>query len=384
MFKKILVPALVAACALGSVAEETLYLIKGDHVVAKYNVEDVDYAAFALPEGVQDLEPSRPAISEAHYMGAVGTYYGTHDEIADFQIHLSTRAITSETIPVQFLYLQFMAPAADYKDLHFNEGAYTLGNADDRKPFTFYAGVRQTTVEGEAAGGSLLVDRPDPETTEVTLVTGGQFSIAKTDNGYAFAGMLKLEDGTVLEFDYEGACVIDNNSDEKDPAEELDLPASKLTGDVNLEIDSKEAYATEWKGFFNDLPHLDYIYMLLYTDDTYANSIQLGLLVDRAKHPDCVLPAGKYPVVSRTDGSLNTVELAAMPAFQVIGDLNIAQYGCWCGQDYYDSPLVAGEVEVLEDSADLNNVSLRIMLKDTSNPAHTVTATYSGPLAELL
>lgn len=50
----ILTSALVAAATLGAAAQETLYLVKGDRVVGKYSVEDVDYATFKLPEGVID------------------------------------------------------------------------------------------------------------------------------------------------------------------------------------------------------------------------------------------------------------------------------------------------------------------------------------------
>lgn len=49
--------ALVAALALGIGANaqtENMYLIKGDRVVGKYNVDAVDYVSFKLPEGVQE------------------------------------------------------------------------------------------------------------------------------------------------------------------------------------------------------------------------------------------------------------------------------------------------------------------------------------------
>lgn len=58
MIKQILAAAALTA-AMGVSAQaaadySTMYLIKGDHVVAKYNVDDVDYASFKLPEGVVD------------------------------------------------------------------------------------------------------------------------------------------------------------------------------------------------------------------------------------------------------------------------------------------------------------------------------------------
>ena len=55
MTKHILAAAALAAGVLSASAQyDTMYLIKDNHVVGKYNVEDVDYASFTLPEGVED------------------------------------------------------------------------------------------------------------------------------------------------------------------------------------------------------------------------------------------------------------------------------------------------------------------------------------------
>lgn len=56
IFTQISTFVLAAAACLGAnaqtEADNTMYLIKGDHVVGKYNVDDVDYVSFKLPEGV--------------------------------------------------------------------------------------------------------------------------------------------------------------------------------------------------------------------------------------------------------------------------------------------------------------------------------------------
>lgn len=52
MLKKLSILLVAAAAATGVYAQETLYLIKGDHLVGKYNVEDVDYATFELPADI--------------------------------------------------------------------------------------------------------------------------------------------------------------------------------------------------------------------------------------------------------------------------------------------------------------------------------------------
>lgn len=55
MIKKIILAALVmAATATATAQHDNMYLIKGSHVVGKYNVDDVDYVSFTLPEGVTE------------------------------------------------------------------------------------------------------------------------------------------------------------------------------------------------------------------------------------------------------------------------------------------------------------------------------------------
>lgn len=56
MIKQLLAATVLATSAFGAYADnyDTMYLIKGDHVVGKYKVDDVDYATFTLPDGVSD------------------------------------------------------------------------------------------------------------------------------------------------------------------------------------------------------------------------------------------------------------------------------------------------------------------------------------------
>lgn len=56
MIKQLLTASLIALTATCAVAEDydTMYLIKGQRVVGKYKVNDVDYATFTLPDGVDD------------------------------------------------------------------------------------------------------------------------------------------------------------------------------------------------------------------------------------------------------------------------------------------------------------------------------------------
>ncbi len=55
MKKNILMAAAVGLAATFQLsAQDTMYLVKGDRVVGKYNVEDVEYVTFNLPDGVHD------------------------------------------------------------------------------------------------------------------------------------------------------------------------------------------------------------------------------------------------------------------------------------------------------------------------------------------
>lgn len=56
MIKHTVIAAMLVSGVCGAFAQSdnTMYLVKGDRVVAKYNVDDVDYVSFDLPEGVID------------------------------------------------------------------------------------------------------------------------------------------------------------------------------------------------------------------------------------------------------------------------------------------------------------------------------------------
>lgn len=57
MIKKLLLMiVMVAAVAASGMAQENMYLIKGNQVVARYGVDEVDYVSFKLPEGVTEKQ----------------------------------------------------------------------------------------------------------------------------------------------------------------------------------------------------------------------------------------------------------------------------------------------------------------------------------------
>lgn len=381
MIKKLAAAALIAASFAGVSAQETLYLVKGNEVVAKYSVDDVDYACFTLPAGVTDNTGS----TTIEWKSATANYYGTeNDSYSVFQLRLSNTDVWDESFPQRQLYLQFTGPAADYRDLHLFEGTYSLGNADNPEPYKYYPGVYQSTPMGEGVAGCFIMDLNGPDDYQATLITSGSFDIKLNDNIYTISGLMKDENDKVVEFVYEGRILISNQSSEKDPAEELPIPASSLTGDVDFTALPSDSYYVLYDNgsMFADNPNLDYIGLWLYGDVNYASLLEVALVVDRRKYPDVTLPKGKYPIVKREGDNYLTVQLGAVPAFKVKGEANIASYGCWISEDYVESPLVAGEVEVLEDT-DLKTVNVKVTLYDNADPAHKVTCNYNGKLTRL-
>ncbi|MDE6527826.1 MAG: hypothetical protein K2L78_02110, partial [Muribaculaceae bacterium] len=73
------------------------------------------------------------------------------------------------------------------------------------------------------------------------------------------------------------------------------------------------------------------------------------------------------------------------PSFSMLPEgMPQLEYGCLLTDEYIDmSPLVDGEIEVLEDTDSLQNVKLKITLKDNAETPHTVTATFVGRLFSL-
>lgn len=377
MIKKLAAAALLAATFAGASAQETLYLVKGNEVVAKYSTEEVDYACFTLPPGVVD----RTDGNQVSWTTGSASYYGTENDYSVFQLRFTNSDILDESFPQRHMYIQFTAPMADYSDLHLFEGSYTLGDPQNPQPYKYYEGIRVPGDQGEGIMGTFLVDLNGPDDMEVTIITGGSFDIRRDGNDYVITGLMKDEKGNVIDFSYEGYCHISNESDEKGPADELPLPASRLTGDVDFTVIPSDAYCTVYGDgtMFADNPNLDYIWLMLYGDRDYASCLDVALVVDRAKYPGVKLPKGTYPIVKREGDNYATVELGAVPAFSVLGEANIANYGCWLSEDYNPNALVAGEVEVLEDS-DLRNVNIKVTLYDNADTPHKVTCTYKGKL----
>lgn len=65
MIKRLLLAIMIITGMVATAsAQETIYMIKGDKVVAKMNAEDVDYISFELPDGVKDQEKVAIEVNE--------------------------------------------------------------------------------------------------------------------------------------------------------------------------------------------------------------------------------------------------------------------------------------------------------------------------------
>lgn len=386
MKKKIFTLVALAAVALAGSAQETLYLIKGDKLVAKFPVADVDYATFKLPDGVTDNTGDN-TLERKSYVSAAAAYLGTEAECGHFQIQLSTRGITEENPPLDFLYLQISTPkVTDLKNIKVAPGTYSLGDAEAIAPYKFYPGIH-TEVDGNPAGaGTLVVLRPDAVTTEYIAVNDGTFTISQeTEGQYIVSGLLKQENGNVLEFSYSGPLVVTNNSDEKPDADDIPLDPSDLTADYTVTPLASDSYVTVYNGLFSDVPDMQYVMFSFYEDNEYANCADVAVVVNRKKYPDVLLPKGTYTVFKRNGTvDLASLDYAACPAFKVMGDGVIGTYGCWLTLGYTEkAPLVAGTVEILEDVTTWNEVKLKFNLQDNAETPHTVSGEFSGSVTPL-
>lgn len=385
--KKYILLAALAATAFAGTAQQTMYLIKGTNVVAKYNVGDVDYVSFTLPDGVTDLPSEGGQVVSKNYISAAPVYHGTANECGQFQVQFSTKGITDENPPFDMLYLDFTTPkVTDLKDITIAEGTYTLGAADAIAPFKFYPGVTVEAEGVELPAGSLVYERADNDEASAvyTYVTDGSFTVKKEGSQYTISGMLKLENDNVLEFTYAGPMVVNNVSGEQPPAEDLPLPESCLTEDHTFTPLASECYLINYKNLFADLPNLEYYVFSMYGDSNYADCLDVAVVVDRTKYPDVLVPKGTYKMINRNDGSLAATPFGAVPAFKVEGDMAIGTYGCWLTLQYADTaPLIGGEVEILEDIVSWSDVKLRVRLTDNAETPHTVTSEFSGAVTPL-
>ena len=376
--KKHIIAAACALSVIAAAAEETIYLVKGDKVVAKYSTEEVDYATFKLPEGVTD--PTEP-VQSGNMLGAAGTYFGTTDGVANFQIELTEREIWDEGVPNTFLYLQFMSNAADYHDLKFEAGTYTIGDGETLEPFKFHPGIiEQGPDQQMGVGGTFIVTRDMTNKESLVLADGGTFTIECAGNNYTVAGTLELENGEDFEFSYVGYISIDNVSSEKDPAEEFPLPESSLTADQTLSINY--VLVSDYGKMFVDEPDFTYYQFDCYTNDDYDQYLQVGFAVNSTENTSVIIPAGTYELKARTPENFAANNTLLVYPFTVQGTYGKIHYGCWYNTDYGTviNPLVSGTVEVLEDCTKLSKINMKITLKDNATTPHTVTAAYNGPV----
>lgn len=337
---------------------------------------------------------TNPSTVSMSFLSAVGSFQGrsTENGTAIYIIDFSTDEFSVdgsvEHYPISHLYVALSGDAnsVDLNNLSIPVGTYTLGDNAAPAVGKFYAGG----IEDDTPYNTYIATQQEANgEIGVDLISDGQIVISPTEN----AGKYKVEihfiyaDGTKLEATYEGALAVDNDSDEKESADELERPISELTNDVVVNLLPNGGYCSFYGSMFSSYPNLEYVHFQLCADDPNAPSeyIQLGLLVDVDEYGQKTIPVGTYPIMDRKPSEFTHLKLSSIAGFRAATSTVAMEYGCW----YYHyetwleqpTPLVTGEVEILE--AEGLNVKMKITLKDNAPTPNTITAEFEGTLFEI-
>lgn len=355
------------------------------------NTDYVVVAAASYDENVSNLASkdfkTEPNTITETYKFAQGGYNGKNEAetVANYEIKLTTLPYGDEdTYPRKEVYIALTGDAAqvDLKNLAIPTGTYTLGNSDTPEAGKFYPGI----LTGEEIGGSFAVTMQSKESEPIIeLIKSGEVVVAETDAAnkkYKVQLHVVLEDGTKLEGTYEnGALVVDNNSGELPPSEELPLPESPLEGDVTG-LTIKEAFYTyHGPTRYGDFGK-DEIYLQLYIDNTnYSEYVDIFLLADYTKYPgsDMKLPVGTYPVKPWYNS--RSSELCAITGYRVAGQGvgGSIDLGCvYTMQFTKKAYIMGGNVTVESFDPATKNVKLQFEFQDAKG--HTISGAYEGRL----
>lgn len=320
------------------------------------------------------------------FKSAVGSFV-QRDETTNtalYVIDFSTSQYGDETtMPMSHLYVTLTGANEniDLRNLKIPTGTFTVGDNKNPKAGNFYPGFKNEN--GEAANTFVGSLKTSADEMEVSLVKDGTITITPIENSqYEVAISFVYDNGNHLEATYRGSIVVDNNSGEIPPAVLLPLPESNLTGNVTVDFNAAKQY-----GMFTDygtdrfgLTNRKELFLSLYTDDSYADCVDLYLIVNTDKY-HTTLPVGKYPVISEINGAnILGNDLCAEPAWRAVAANGArTDLGTWYTWEFAKkAPLVSGEVEVVESDAALDNVHIKFTLKDAKG--HTVTGEYKGAL----
>jgi len=323
-------------------------------------------------------------VVSAKFLSAVGEFQGESNGTAVYVLDLSTNEYSyngeADKWPVTHLYVALGGPSGvDLTKLTLPEGEYTAGDADAPEAGKFFPGIFDES--GKAAYNSYVaVQQEKNGEIGVDLIKDGKLSVVSTGalGKYNISGELVYEDGTKLTIDFEGYILVENGSSEVPPSDELPLPETSLT--ENLELNIVEAYYYNYGTTrYVDKKRTE-LYLQLYADNNYANCLDLFLLIDSDKYTgDKVLPVGKYPLYPWYQYIVP--ELSGVAGYHVKSD-NVPDVwlGCNYTSDYTSkSAIVSGEIEVV--SCDENmNAEIKFTLYDNAATPHSVTGSFKGKL----
>lgn len=330
------------------------------------------------------------------FKSAVGSFL-QRDEATNtalYTLDFSTNEFNDETtMPLSHLYVTLTGENKDIdlRDLKVPTGTFTVGDFENPKAGNFYPGVMNSN--NEAANTFVGSLSTSVDEVKVKLIKDGTITInALPQSQYEVTVSFIATDGTHIEGSYKGSLVVDNNSAEIPEAQILPLPESNLESNTTVSFDSKKQYGmiTNYGNSRFGITNRDELFLSLYTDDSYAECVDIYLLVNTDKY-GAELPVGKYPVIPKIDWSnISANHLCAEPAWRVADAegkrVDLGTWYTWTPEadgtpdwkNQKKAPFVAGEVEVVKADTDFKDVDIKFTLTDAKG--HTVTGEYKGAL----
>ena len=326
------------------------------------------------------------------FKSAVGSFL-QRDEATNtalYTLDFSTNEFNDETtMPLSHLYVTLTGENKDIdlRDLKAPTGTFTVGDFENPKAGNFYPGVMNSN--NEAANTFVGSLSTSVDEVKVQLIKGGTITIkALEQSQYEVTVSFIATDGTHIEGTYKGSLVVDNNSTEIPEAQILPLPESDMEGNITVSFDSKKQYGmvTNYGNSRFGITNRNELFISLYTDDSYAECVDIYLLVNTDKYSD-ELPVGKYPVIPEINWTnISANHLCAEPAWRVKDAegrrVDLGTWYTWTPEADWGhqkkAPFVSGEVEVVKADAEFKNVDIKFTLTDAKG--HTITGEYKGAL----
>lgn len=214
----ILAAALILAGGT-ALAQDNIYLVKGDKVVATYSSDQVDYITFENPTPQADITIDSN-FADYRFFGE----YVADSGVDNVTLNLGTAQHQGMTITGAGSYLMLsinIPPVEDVAHPGVATGHWDFNKYSDVLPWTITAESRYLTYEPKADGTDGF------QTVEDQFVVGGSLDIALTGTGYDINADLQLADGRTVGAFYHGTVGVENVLEKLIP--------TQITSDVDFE-----------------------------------------------------------------------------------------------------------------------------------------------------